>query len=57
MSAIEIKDREIWKSAKLTVVVNYRESGFRKILKSVGLWIARVGFIVAGVGKVEIKDA
>ena len=57
MNEISIKDREIWKSAKLTVVVNYSESGFRKVIKSLGLWIARVGFIIAGVGKVEIVDA
>ena len=57
MNTIDIKDREIWKSAKLTVIVNYNESGIRKTLKSLGLWIARIGFIIAGVGKVEIKDA
>jgi hypothetical protein len=57
MNAIEIDDMEVWKSTKLTVIVNYRESGMRKLLKGLGLWIARIGFIIAGVGKVEIKDA
>ena len=57
MNEINIKDREIWKSANMTVIVNYTETGLRRAIRTFGLWIARIGFIIAGVGKVEIRNA
>lgn len=46
-------ERELMKSIKVTIKVV--ETPKHKLLKKVGLWIAKVGFRVYGVGEVRVE--
>lgn len=50
----EITDRRTWNQMEITVRVI--ETSRHKLLNRVGLWIAKVGLIIAGVGNVIIDD-